>query len=86
MDKQKTRGRINDIDRIVSKNLKFYRTKSGQSQKALANSIGVTFQQIQKYENGKNRISAGNLYKIAQCLGVTPNDFHCGLEFSGIGE
>ncbi len=41
------------------------------SQPELAERVGVTFQQVQKYENGKNRVSAGRLYEIAKALGVT---------------
>ncbi len=41
------------------------------SQPELAERVGVTFQQVQKYENGKNRISAGRLYEVAKALGVT---------------
>jgi len=40
------------------------------SQKKLGQALGVAFQQIQKYENGSNRISASNLYKIAKALDV----------------
>ena len=40
------------------------------SQDKLGQEIGVTFQQIQKYESGQNRISAGRLYEICQVLGV----------------
>ncbi len=45
------------------------------SQAKLADAVGVTFQQIQKYENGKNRISASRLQQIAQALDVTPSFF-----------
>jgi transcriptional regulator with XRE-family HTH domain len=40
------------------------------SQTALADQVGVTFQQIQKYENGRNRVGAGRLTRIAQVLDV----------------
>ena len=40
------------------------------SQTKLGQSIGVTFQQIQKYESGTNRVGASNLFKIAKALGV----------------
>lgn len=45
------------------------------SQTKLGDSIGVTFQQVQKYENGTNRIGASNLYKIARQLGVDVSFF-----------
>jgi len=47
-----------------------YRLSRGMSQSALGEKIGVTFQQIQKYENGVNRIGSGRLQKIAAILGV----------------
>src|SRR5215207_9178277 len=45
------------------------------SQSDLAERIGVTFQQVQKYENGKNRISTGRLTRIAEALDVPPTFF-----------
>jgi transcriptional regulator with XRE-family HTH domain len=42
----------------------------GMSQEALGDALGVTFQQIQKYEKGHNRIGAGRLFQIARLLGV----------------
>jgi transcriptional regulator with XRE-family HTH domain len=42
----------------------------GMSQEALGEKLGVTFQQIQKYEKGHNRIGAGRLYQVARTLGV----------------
>jgi transcriptional regulator with XRE-family HTH domain len=50
------------------------------SQTSLGKSVGVTFQQIQKYENGTNRIGASNLYKIASSLDVDVSYFFAGLE------
>ena len=52
------------------------------SQTKLGDAMGVTFQQIQKYENGTNRVSAGRLYAAAQHLGVTFDYFFEGLELS----
>ncbi len=49
------------------------------SQKALGNYLGVSFQQIQKYEKGFNRVSAGCLLKIAQKLDVPVNFFYANL-------
>jgi len=48
---------------------------SGISQGFLANELGVSFQQVQKYENGSNRISCGTLLVIAETLGVSPVSF-----------
>lgn len=56
----------------------------GVSQEALAARIGVTFQQIQKYEKGQNRIGASRLYQLADSLGVPVGHFYEGLP--GVGE
>ena len=51
------------------------------SQTKLGDAIGVTFQQVQKYENGTNRIGASNLFKISKTLGV-----EVAYLFEGLGE
>ncbi|PZQ45596.1 MAG: transcriptional regulator [Micavibrio aeruginosavorus] len=58
------------IDVQVGSMLRQARLLKGISQHNLAKTIGVTFQQIQKYESGVNRISAGRIYQIAQTLEV----------------
>lgn len=58
------------IDVHVGKRLRLRRTLLGMSQEQLANAIGVTFQQVQKYERGSNRVSASRLYDVARVLGV----------------
>ncbi len=58
------------------------RTMLGMSQAKLAESLGLTFQQIQKYEKGTNRISASRLYELSQILDVPINFF---FEESGTG-
>lgn len=50
------------------------------SQTAVGQAIGVTFQQIQKYERGANRISASKLHQLAQVLQVSPSHFFEGLD------
>jgi transcriptional regulator with XRE-family HTH domain len=65
-----------DIDRIVSERILARRNELDMSQPELAERVGVTFQQVQKYENGKNRVSAGRLYEIAKALGVTIQYFY----------
>lgn len=50
------------------------RRAAGISQEALAEGCGVSFQQIQKYENGSNRISISRLFQIAQCLKCHPRE------------
>lgn len=53
------------------------------SQEQLGESLGLTFQQIQKYEKGQNRIGAGRLYRIAQILSVPVEFFYEGLPSAG---
>lgn len=58
------------VDALVGKNVRIIRQDQGISQTALAREIGVTFQQVQKYESGVNRVGAGRLHKIASVFGV----------------
>jgi len=62
--------RIDLIDVRVGSRVRTYRRSLGMSQTALGNKVGVTFQQIQKYENGINRMGSGRLSNIAAALGV----------------
>ena len=70
MSKMKTKGVPSDIDIHVGQRLRVRRSLMGLSQEKLAESTGVTFQQIQKYERGTNRISAGRLYELSNILDV----------------
>lgn len=58
------------VDVHVGKRMRLRRTLLGLSQEQLAAAVGVTFQQIQKYERGSNRVSASRLYDVARVLGV----------------
>lgn len=58
------------IDVSVGARIRLARKTQGLSQQALAEAVGITFQQIQKYERGANRVSASMLVKIAQTLGT----------------
>jgi transcriptional regulator with XRE-family HTH domain len=62
--------RADAIDAIVGDNIRVQRLARKMSQSALAQKLGLSFQQLQKYEKGTNRISAGRLWKIAQHFGV----------------
>jgi len=59
-----------DMDRHVGERVRLRRNMQGMSQEALGALIGLTFQQVQKYERGANRISASRLHEIAQALEV----------------
>jgi transcriptional regulator with XRE-family HTH domain len=74
------RRRPEGIDRYVGARTRERRMMLGLRQQQLAELIGVSFQQVYKYEQGTNRISAGRLYQIAQALGTDVRYF-----FEGIG-
>jgi transcriptional regulator with XRE-family HTH domain len=59
-----------DIDAHVGKRLRLRRTMMGLSQEAVAKAIGITFQQVQKYEKGSNAMNAGRLYEFARFMNV----------------
>jgi transcriptional regulator with XRE-family HTH domain len=60
--------RAEKVDHIVGQNIRIFRTAKGMSQTALGEAVGVTFQQIQKYENGTNRVGSSRLVRIAAAL------------------
>lgn len=66
------------VDVYVGKRLRLKRTLQGLSQEAIGNAIGVTFQQIQKYERGINRMGASRLHDFARALGVPVSYFFDG--------
>ena len=68
------------IDKIVGQNVRAHRVTSGLSQSDLARKLGLSFQQVQKYESGANRIGSGRLWEIAQILGVEVIELYAGLE------
>jgi transcriptional regulator with XRE-family HTH domain len=63
------------VDVEVGQRIRIQRLQSGLSQTSLAEQLGVTFQQVQKYEKGVNRVGAGRLTKIAKVLGVPVSSF-----------
>jgi transcriptional regulator with XRE-family HTH domain len=63
------------VDREVGQRVRERRVALAMSQSAVADALGLTFQQIQKYERGANRISASRLYHLAEFLGVKPEFF-----------
>jgi len=69
-----------EIDHRVGAKLRFLREANGLTQAQLANAAGITFQQIQKYEHGSNRISASKLWQFCNVLSVEPNEFFDGLD------
>lgn len=74
MRKKSLRGRLgfepNPIDIHVGSRLRMYRMLRGLSQGKLGEALGLTFQQIQKYEKGLNRVGASRLWDICQVLDI----------------
>ena len=68
------------IDRIVGQRLRWRRRELKLTQEQLGEKLGLTFQQVQKYEKGVNRISAGRLFEMAQVLGITITYFYEGVD------
>src|SRR5512145_297854 len=68
-------GDPDPIDVHVGGRLRLRRTLMGLSQTDLAKSVGLTFQQVQKYESGANRVSASRLYHISESLDVPVSFF-----------
>jgi transcriptional regulator with XRE-family HTH domain len=68
------------VDLHVGQRIRQRRCAIGMSQKYLAQAVGIKFQQIQKYETGKNRVSSSRLWEIAMIMDVTISFFFEGLE------
>lgn len=69
-------GSANPVDIFVGQKIKIRRQILHLSQGKLANLLGITFQQVQKYERGANRISASRIWDVANILGVDCNYFY----------
>ncbi len=86
---RKSKGRRSsseiEIDQRIGRRIHERRVVLGLNQTKLADGLGISFQQLQKYEKGGNRIAAGRLYGCAQLLDVPPEYFFEGLEGSDSG-
>lgn len=76
MEKRKTKGTPDKVDVHVGQRLRVRRSLLGMSQEKLAEAIDLTFQQVQKYERGINRISAGRLFQFSKILDVPIGYFY----------
>jgi transcriptional regulator with XRE-family HTH domain len=74
----------NAIDRHVGSRVRVQRMQIGMSQEKLGEALGITVQQVQKYEKGVNRIGASRLHKLAGILGVPINYFFDAHDGSGL--
>jgi transcriptional regulator with XRE-family HTH domain len=68
------------VDVLVGHNIRAQRMACGMSQEGLARHLGVTFQQVQKYEKGVNRVGSGRLYQIARVFDVSIAAFFEGAD------
>jgi transcriptional regulator with XRE-family HTH domain len=66
----------NPVDKHVGARIRERRKELGVSQERLAEHLGLTFQQVQKYERGANRVSASKLWEVAQALKVNVQFFY----------
>jgi transcriptional regulator with XRE-family HTH domain len=71
--------RSNPIDLAVGQRMKQRRRQLSWSQEELADKLGLSFQQVQKYERGANRVSAGRLFQLCEVLDVDVSYFFDGL-------
>jgi transcriptional regulator with XRE-family HTH domain len=78
-DKEYSTDNPHPVDIHVGRRLRSQRMLKGLSQEKLAESLGITFQQIQKYENGTNRLSASRLFLVSQALDIGLGYFFEGL-------
>ena len=68
------------IDRLVGQRIRLRRNMLGLTQEELAESLGISYQQVQKYETASNRVSAGRLFEIAAKLNTPVAFFFEGIE------
>ena len=77
------RGRVEAVDRHVARRLRERRVALGLTRGELAEGLGVSAQQVQKYEAGTDRLTVGRLHAVAEALGVGPAHFYEGLRTVG---
>jgi len=71
------------VDAHIGQKIRARRNLLGMSQTELADTAGITFQQVQKYEKGANRVGAGRLKQFSDALGVPPSYFFEGVPTVG---
>ena len=79
-------GGTGRIDQHVGERIRARRAELGLTQEQLAQALQVSYQQVQKYETGANRISAGRIFEIARKLGVDVSYFFEGLGLDASAE
>lgn len=78
--------RIDPVDLHVGAMLRVLRRAQGMGKSELGRVVGVSYQQVQKYELGHNRLSAGMLFKMSEALDVEIEELFSGLERKGANE
>jgi transcriptional regulator with XRE-family HTH domain len=78
-----TSKKASSIDAQIGNRLRLRRMLRGMTQEELGGALGLTFQQIQKYEKGTNKMTAGRLFDVARVLGVPIAFFYDGVEAAG---
>ena len=74
---------VDPVDLHIGSRLRMLRMEKNLSLQAVGEGLGVTYQQIRKYESGDNRVSASALYRLAAYFGIDPSYFFHGLP--GVG-
>jgi len=74
MKSETRKPRSGALDAVLGGRIRQLRRNQNMSQTVLGEKLGITFQQVQKYENGANRVSALMLLKLAEALSVSPID------------
>jgi len=74
------KGEIDPVDAHVGARLRMRRALVGMSQEQLGATVGISFQQVQKYERGMNRMGASRLYQFARALRIPVSYFFDGLD------
>lgn len=80
------KGKPHDVDIHVGGRVRLRRSALGLSQDQLGTAIGLSFQQVQKYERGANRIGASRLYEVSKALQTSIGYFFEGLEENSLAE
>ncbi len=70
------------IDVHVGRRLRILRASRGFTQESLAEKLGISYQQLHKYETGSNSIAASRLYELSKLLSISPDSFFEGLDVS----
>jgi transcriptional regulator with XRE-family HTH domain len=72
-----------NMSSVIGRNLCFYRKKAGMSQRQAARIIGISYQQLQKYEQGSNRICAEYMFLLKNAYKISMDDFFAGVKVNG---